>query len=64
MAFAYSDLDCSSGTMQTCLPPVCRLATSRPMLVARTPPLDHVSTISFVFHPAAMAETTSAVPDS
>lgn len=62
--WAYSDLDRSSGTTHTCRPPVWRLATARPMLVGITPPCDHVSTMSCAFHPAAMAETSSATPDS
>ncbi|KAL5186472.1 hypothetical protein HKD37_05G012322 [Glycine soja] len=61
---AYSDLDLSSGTTHTCLPPVCVLATANPTLVAITPPSDHVSTISCAFHPAAIADTSSATPDS
>ena len=61
---AYSNLDCSSVTMHTCLPPVWRLATAKPILVAIIPPFDHVSTMKFAFQPAAMAETSSATPDS
>jgi len=64
MASSYCDLDSSSGTIQTCLPSVWRLAMARPILVARIPPCDHVSSISLAFHPAAMAEISSATLDS
>lgn len=64
MAASYSDLDLSSGTMHAWRPFVWRLATAKPMLIARGPPCDHVSTMNFAFQPAAMAETSSATPDS
>ena len=64
IALQYSPLDLSSGTTHTCLPPTCRRATARPILVAIAPPLDHVSTMNCALHPAAIAEISSATPDS
>jgi len=37
-AFMYCTLDCSSGTMHTCLAPVLRAATAKPTLAAIGPP--------------------------
>ncbi|KAH1115605.1 hypothetical protein J1N35_008983 [Gossypium stocksii] len=60
----YSNLDLSSGTIHTCLPFVCLQATAKPMLVAVPPPCDHASTMKLTFHPAAIDETSSAIPES
>ena len=59
----YFDLTRSLETTHTCLPHVWDLATANPTLVVIRPPCDHVSTTSWEFHPAAIAEINSINPD-